>query len=144
MYKFSKRSLNKLDTVWEPLQALAHRVIDRSEIDFGIISGLRTAEEQHALYEIGRKKELDRKPVTYRDGYKKKSYHQTGMALDFAVYVGRKITWTDTDKYVEVGKLFKEEFEKMQSEGIMPEDAQLIHGADWSKFKDYPHIEIRL
>ena len=72
MYKFSKRSLRKLDTVWEPLQALAHRVIDKTDIDFGITCGIRTAEEQHDLYEIGRTKNKNRKPVTYCDGYKKK------------------------------------------------------------------------
>ena len=142
-FKFSNRSLSKLDTVWGPLQALAHRVLDRSNTDFGITSGLRTAEEQHDLYEIGRKKELHRKPVTHLDGYKRKSYHQTGMAIDFAVYVGNKLTWTDLDLYIEIGNLFKEEFKKMQDEGIVPSDARLKHGADW-KWKDYPHIEIRL
>ena len=139
MFKFSKRSLRKLDKVWPPLAALAHRVLDKSEIDIGITDGLRTSKEQNKLYQIGRT--TSGNIVTHKDGYKNKSYHQSGYAIDFAIYKGSKIDWNDYDSYLYIGKLFKEEFLKMQSEGIMPNDKKLIHGGtDWGW--DFPHIQI--
>jgi peptidoglycan L-alanyl-D-glutamate endopeptidase CwlK len=78
-YKFSKKSLDTLKTVDGRLQALAHVVLANSEHDFGIPStgGLRTSEEQNKLYKKGWSK---------LDGYNKKSYHQSGLAIDIAVY----------------------------------------------------------
>ncbi len=142
MFEFSKRSLDKLDQVWQPLAALSHRVLDISDIDFAITDGLRTADEQNALYEIGRTKELDRGIVTKLDGYKRRSYHQSGFAVDFAVYSRGKINWDNKDEYRYIGRLFKKEFAAMQKKCLMPLNMKLNSGGlDWGW--DFPHIEIK-
>ena len=46
--------------------------------------GKRTAEEQNGLYKLGKSK---------ADGYKRKSYHQSGNAFDIYGYVNGKATW---------------------------------------------------
>ena len=72
-----------------------------SPIDFTLVSGKRTAGEQHELFQIGRKYdfqlgemgdpnawvETGAGTVTNCDGYVIESTHQSGMALDFQAYV---------------------------------------------------------
>jgi len=48
-YKLSKRSLSKLQGVNEPLVGTVKRAIELTKVDFGVICGLRTQEEQQAL-----------------------------------------------------------------------------------------------
>lgn len=74
MYTLGKTSKEQLLTVNPVLQTLVNRTITGSTQDFGIIKGggFRTAEEQHKLY-------LEEK--TKCDGYKNKSYHQSGTPL---------------------------------------------------------------
>ena len=52
-YKLSKRSLDKLEGLDERLIAVVNSAIHRSKIDFGVICGMRTLEEQRALVEKG-------------------------------------------------------------------------------------------
>lgn len=88
MYKFSKKSKRVLSTVDERLQRLMERAIEVSPIDFGIPSsgGKRTEEEQHKLFKEG---------LSKCDGYVKKSYHQSGKAVDVYAYVDGHASWED-------------------------------------------------
>lgn len=63
-FKFSAASANRLQTVDVRLQAIANYALEISKVDFGIPSngGLRTAEEQNALFHGGK---------SQLDGYKK-------------------------------------------------------------------------
>ncbi|GAB7088924.1 M15 family metallopeptidase [Marinifilum fragile] len=85
-FTFSKRSLDRLGKVDQRLQQLMHNAIALSPIDFGIpeYGGLRTEEEQQQLYQKG---------LSKCDGYKIKSYHQTGNAIDIYAYVNGKASW---------------------------------------------------
>jgi peptidoglycan L-alanyl-D-glutamate endopeptidase CwlK len=66
-------------------------------MDFGVISGKRTAEEQAALFAQGRDADgqiIDRKAVvTFKDGTTKPSRHQGGEAIDIAAFHKGAITW---------------------------------------------------
>ena len=86
MYRFSKRSLSRLEGVNPNLVELMKTAICRSPIDFGIPSdgGKRTAERQKELFE---------KNVSKCDGTHKKSYHQSGNAIDVYAYVNGKASW---------------------------------------------------
>ncbi|PNX52023.1 MAG: hypothetical protein BV456_01095 [Thermoplasmata archaeon M8B2D] len=55
-----------------------------SLIQFKIICGLRTPQQQFELYKIKK---------SYKDGYKLKSKHQEGKAVDIMVIFNNKITW---------------------------------------------------
>tara|TARA_R110002124_G_scaffold283449_2_gene459490 strand:- start:10917 stop:11336 length:420 start_codon:yes stop_codon:yes gene_type:complete len=99
MYRLSKRSLNRLEGVNPLLIAIIVEGIKNSPYDFGIPNhgGKRTAEEQNKLYK-------DKK--SQRDGYNKKSYHQSGKAFDIFLYIDGKASW-DKDKLEEVSKHLK-------------------------------------
>lgn len=66
-------------------------------MDFGVISGLRTVDEQQALWKKGRDANgdiVDRdEVVTFKDGIHQKSRHQFGNAVDIAAYKDGRITW---------------------------------------------------
>lgn len=88
-----------------------------------IIQTLRTFEEQDLLYQKGRtrpgEKVTNSKPGT--------SYHQYGLALDFALQVNGKLVWKVTNDWMTVVNIFKKH--------------GFTWGGDWKSFKDYPHLE---
>ena len=52
-FKLSSRSLAKLEGVDTRLQDVVRSAIERTKVDFGVICGLRTIEEQEALVAKG-------------------------------------------------------------------------------------------
>jgi peptidoglycan LD-endopeptidase CwlK len=103
-----------------------------------IVQGLRTIEEQNALYAQGRTKPGN--IVTNAKGGS--SYHNYGLAIDFAILVDKdgngtydELSWDikkDNDKdgipdWLEVVKVF--------------EAAGWEWGGKWSSIKDYPHLQ---
>lgn len=83
-----------------------------------IVQGLRTFPEQHALF-------IQQPKVTNAD--QGQSYHNYGLAIDFALLVNGKIDWTVNATWLIVVKVFT--------------DAGYQWGGNWSKFKDNPHLE---
>ena len=73
-YSFSQESLDKMKKVHPKLVEVMKAAIENSPFDFRITDGARTAEEQFALYQLGRTK--PGRKVTNCDGYKSKSNHQ--------------------------------------------------------------------
>ena len=73
-FKLSKRSLDNLEGVDERLQAIVKTAIHSTAVDFGVICGLRTIEEQRALVEKGASQTM-------------KSKHLEGLAVDLMAYV---------------------------------------------------------
>lgn len=90
-----------------------------------IVEGLRSAEYQNSLYQQGRTKPGS--IVTYKDGYKNPSNHQTGLAVDIVPSNGQKIDWDDMKFYTYLQHV-------AHVHG-------LTSGADWKTFKDMDHIE---
>ena len=79
-YKLSKRSLDRLSGVDGRLQAVVNSAIHRSKIDFGVICGIRTLDEQRALVEKGASQTM-------------KSKHLEGLAVDLMAYIGSRGSW---------------------------------------------------
>ena len=73
-YSFAQSSLDKMEKVHPKLVEVMKAAIENSPFDFRITDGARTAEEQFALYQIGRSK--PGRIVTNCDGKKFKSNHQ--------------------------------------------------------------------
>lgn len=80
MYKFSRRSAREMKGVKRPLIDVCYRAIEVTTIDFGIIDGLRTEEEQAELLRSGATQTM-------------KSKHLTGDAVDVLAYVGSRGSW---------------------------------------------------
>ncbi|TXG81123.1 MAG: M15 family peptidase [Spirochaetes bacterium] len=103
-----------------------------SSLTIRIVQGLRTIAEQDALYAQGRT--LPGKIVTKAKGGS--SYHNYGLAIDFAFLIdGKEISWDtakdwDGDKiadWLEVVKIFLK--------------AGYTWGGNFKSIKDFPHLE---
>ena len=145
-FKLSKNSKKNIKGVRKSILVLIDRVLKKSPHDFGIpeYGGKRTAQQQNNLFH--------RKPkVTWLDGFKRVSYHQSGNAFDIFIYDEHDACWDCLDKYKELADLFKTEFELMkkeqyegnQEECWFDDREQLYWGGDWRRLKDRPHFEIR-
>jgi peptidoglycan L-alanyl-D-glutamate endopeptidase CwlK len=93
MYQFSKRSLRNLQGIKPPLVDVAHQALGLSPVDFGIISGVRTREQQARLVKAGASETMD-------------SRHLTGHAVDLAAYIGRSLRW-DFALYVQIAEAWR-------------------------------------
>ena len=82
MYEFGTKSRERMRGVNPLLIECVDRALAQSKYDMTIpwMGGLRTAEDQKAIFDEGNSK---------CDGYDKKSYHQTGDALD-VIPVGKE------------------------------------------------------
>ena len=79
-FELSKRSLKNLEGVDEKLKIVVLRAIHLTKIDFGVICGLRTWEEQEALVASGASQTM-------------KSKHLDGKAVDLMAYIGSRGSW---------------------------------------------------
>ena len=125
-FKFSDASINRLNTVDDRLQEIAHLALSISKVDFGIPSngGLRTAEVQNKLYHGGK---------SQLDGYKDISRHQSGKALDVYAFVNGKASW-------ERGHLAMVACAMLQASSHL--GYKLEWGGHWRNFVDMPHFEL--
>jgi len=91
--------------------------------------GLRTWEEQDALYAKGRTKPGE-KVTKARGG---ESWHNFGLAVDLVEdgdpnKAGIQWSWANNLDYLKIGKF--------------AEQCNLEWGGFWKSFKDYPHVEL--
>jgi|TARA_R110002124_G_scaffold282487_1_gene457662 peptidoglycan L-alanyl-D-glutamate endopeptidase CwlK len=79
-FKLSKRSLDKMEGVDSNLVDVTKRAIELTKVDFGVIYGMRTEEEQAKLVAAGKSQTM-------------KSNHLVGRAVDLMAYVDGKGCW---------------------------------------------------
>ena len=108
-FKLSKRSLSRLEGVRPELVAVVQRAITITNVDFGVIQGLRTMEEQRELVAKGASQTM-------------KSKHLTGEAVDVMAYVGSRGSW-EMSLYDDIADAFKL--------AAIEEDVQIRWGAAW-------------
>jgi len=145
-YSFSQESLDKMKKVHPKLVEVIKAAIVGSPFDFRITAGARTAEEQFALYQIGRSK--SGKIVTNCDGKRAKSNHQIksdgfGHAVDIfpcgVIENGVYRKFTSEEGYDEK-KL------KLIANHILAvaksKNVNIEWGGNW-KMNDTPHFELK-
>lgn len=104
MYRFSSRSLDRLEYVSPILITILEEGIKDSPYDFGIPrdGGFRSYRRQEELYARGRTTEqliekgitnLEGRPDKSRITWTLKSYHMTGKAFDIYAYVDGRASW---------------------------------------------------
>ncbi|HMW16784.1 MAG TPA: M15 family metallopeptidase [Accumulibacter sp.] len=121
------RSEKIIATLLPEVQPYARALVqkaDASGIKIKILSGLRTYQEQDALYAKGRT--APGSIVTNARGGQ--SNHNFGIAFDIGVFEGNKYLG-DSAKYKAVGVL-----------GV---DLGLEWGGNWKTIKDQPHFQLR-
>ena len=102
------------------------------DIDIRISSGFRTEEEQDALYAQGRT--VPGPIVTNAKGGE--SYHNYGLAVDFAIEDGNDVIWDIEYDGNDNGKSDWKEVAEIAK------DLGFTWGGDWEEFKDYPHLQM--
>lgn len=126
-HKFSQISENRFVGVNELIIKVCHRALELSPIDFGIPphGGYRDEMEQNELFTHGASK---------CDGFDKKSYHQTGNAIDVYAYVDGKASW-------EIKHLTQIAAAMLQAASEFK--LELEWGGHWISWKDYPHFQTK-
>jgi len=126
MFQFSSRSKKRMEGVDERLVKVAEEALKLTKVDFGIpeYGGWRSPEQQHKLYLDGKSK---------ADGLYKKSYHQSGMALDVYAYVEGKASWDE-------GHLAQVACAMFQA--AMNLGYKIEWGGLWKNFLDMPHFQL--
>ena len=79
-FKLSERSMAKLEGVDSRMQDVVKEAITLTKIDFGVICGMRTEDEQQELVAKGASKTM-------------KSKHLDGLAVDLMAYIGSRASW---------------------------------------------------
>ena len=125
MFKLSQKSLDRLVGVNPDLIRVVKRAIELSPIDFAVVQGVRTQDEQNALYEQGRTK--PGKIVTWT----KDSKHVGGKAVDLCPF---PIDWEDTVKFDKIAVAMLQAAKEL---GV-----KITWGGSWVKSKDRPHFQI--
>lgn len=120
MYRFSRRSYERMAGVRPELIAVATRALQLAEVDFGITEGLRSAERQAQLVAAGASGTL-------------RSRHLTGHALDVVAYVGADVRW-DWPLYERISEAWKQAASDL---GIPIE-----WGGHWQTLRDGPHYQL--
>ena len=96
MNKLGSRSLKNISNIDTRLAVIIGAVLAEGNFDFTITSGFRTKAEQQSLYAQGRSK--SGRIITNCSGINKKSYHQTGRAIDFIPYPFNN-NWNDREQF---------------------------------------------
>lgn len=128
----SKSRLNKVDP---KVIKLVERALELTVVDFGIayMGGWREAAEQFKLFEQG---------FSTKDGTKKKSKHQLGLAIDFLPYVNGQVDMNRHNYYLIITSFFiaaKELEYKIRSGSNWDSDNEFTTD---QTFNDLPHIEL--
>ena len=84
-FKLSQRSFQKLVGVHPYLSSVVKDAIELTKIDFGVIYGVRTVEEQEKLVAAGRSQTMKSKHLKQEDGF--------CHAVDLMAYVGSRASW---------------------------------------------------
>ena len=119
-FKFSKRSLENLQGIHPDLVMVTTHALSLSPVDFVVIDGLRTMDEQKILFAKGKSRRLD-------------SRHLTGHAIDFAAWVNGEISW-DIAHYKRITESFSKAAQQL---GV-----RIVRGIDWPHLVDADHIEL--
>lgn len=122
-----ERSEGNLKGLHLSVQFMARNLVRecaKQGITIKVTSGLRSYEEQNALYEQGRTKP-GKRVTDARGGY---SNHNFGIAFDVTIFKGKSPVW-ESPQYKIVGAIGKR--------------LGLEWGGDWKSFQDEPHFQLR-
>lgn len=119
-FQLGKRSLQRLEGVHPDLVKVVKRAITITPIDFTVLEGLRTEEQQRENVRKGASQTM-------------KSRHLTGHAVDIVPLVDGVVSW-DWKHYYPLAEAMKTAASQL---GISIE-----WGGDWKTLKDGPHFQL--
>lgn len=145
-FSLGSNSLKVLGTVDPKMQAVVKKAIGISEVDFAVVQGKRTLEEQQKLYGQGRTAtelkaagvpEKFAQPTKPKVTWTLKSNHLSGEAVDLAPYLNGKLDWDDNNK-----KGLWPKIASAMKHAAIELGIRIEWGGDWIKTVDRPHFEL--
>jgi len=116
-FNLSQKSLDRLKGVDDDMVRVVKKAIELTKVDFGVICGLRTVEEQEELVAKGASQTM-------------KSKHIDGLAVDLMAYLGGRASW-ELNLYDDIADGMKEAA-KLENVGVRWGAAwQIDNIADW-------------
>ena len=116
-FNLSQKSLDRLKGVDDDMVRVVKKAIELTKVDFGVICGLRTVEEQEELVAKGASQTM-------------KSKHIDGLAVDLMAYLGGRASW-ELNLYDDIADAMKEAA-KLENVGVRWGAAwQIDNMADW-------------
>lgn len=134
-HKWGNTSKKRMEGVNPILIEFANRLLHDSPLDLSIPwrGGLRTAEQQREIYDRGASK---------CDGTHKKSYHQSGNAIDICIYSKTIEGMYDRDRLEVIGDIGLLVWSEMEYDGVT-DGYELTWGGNFRSFYDPVHWEIK-
>lgn len=146
-FRFGKQSAAYLATVRPELQALARCALSLSDVDFAVVQGARTYDQQMRLYGQGRTPAqcahvgvpaAYAKPDAPKVTWTLKSNHIGGDAIDVCPVVDGALNWDDDGK-LGLWPQIADAFQRASIHLGTP----VFWGGDWSATrKDRPHFSL--
>ena len=126
-FKWGNRSIQRTIGVNNTLMNCATLALKKSQHDMTIpwMGGLRTAEQQNRIFKTG---------ASTLDGFTRKSYHQTGNALDVIPVHGG---YSNDKAFRHFAQCMFNAWQEMEVKGY-----RLEWGGHWQDFLDQPHWQI--
>jgi peptidoglycan L-alanyl-D-glutamate endopeptidase CwlK len=115
------RDRGRLKGVHPDLVRVVERAAELTAVPFTVLEGLRSKERQQQMVAAGSSTTLN-------------SRHLTGHAVDIAPLEGGKVSWA-WPLYHKMLPAFRQAGKEL--------NVELTFGADWKRFKDGPHIELK-
>ncbi|CAB5517423.1 hypothetical protein LMG26857_06518 [Achromobacter anxifer] len=125
-FQLSQRSLTRLIGVHPDLVAVVKLAIQRTAVDFTVVEGVRTVEQQREYVARGSSKTMASYHLPQAGGL--------GHAVDLAPLVGGAIPWNDWQAFADLAAVVKASAAEL--------DVPMEWGGDWKSFKDGPHFQI--
>ena len=113
MYKFSSKSQRKLDECHEDIQIICQHLI--KYIDFTVITGYRSKEEQKVMVEQGKSKTMN-----------SKHNNMPSLAIDIAPY---PIDWNNRERFYYLAGYFMGIAKMLKAVGTI--ESEFRFGGDW-------------
>ena len=114
------RSQSKLDGVHPDLVAVVKRAIEITEVDFTVIEGLRSVEEERVNVASGHSETMH-------------SRHLDGHAVDLGAWVAGKVNW-EWSYYEKISAAMKQAANELS--------VPIEWGGDWHTLKDGAHFQL--
>ena len=137
-FQWGQTSIKRMDGVDPRIIRVLFRAIrimsrKKDGIDMTIpwMGGIRTADQQNKLFLDG---------VSKCDGFKKKSEHQSGLAIDVIPYI-KGINFYEMPS-IEQDFLFYKVASVILEAGAL-EGVKISWGGNWSSWRDCPHYQIK-
>lgn len=146
MKTFNNASRVRLADVRHELRAVAERALELCELQFEVVQGARSQNEQDHLYGKGRTgaqcvavgiPATFARPGEAKVTWTRKSNHIGGKAIDVVPVIAGKINWDDSGKlgaWPKIADAFKRAAAEL--------NIAIEWGGDWKSTKDRPHFEL--